>query len=88
MTEAYDKAVDFALVKGIDPQEHIDSLLRVPAEPVRLSPEQQACPHDQLEWLGWKGLFRCIGPDGGCGAEMVIPELEEARGLTVAFENK
>lgn len=34
--DAYDEAVEFALVKGIDPQEHIAA---------RLSPEQEECTH-------------------------------------------
>lgn len=45
---------------------------RAPAES-----EQQACPHDKVEYLGSNAMFRCIGPDGGCGAEMCIPEWED-----------
>lgn len=66
---------------------------RAPEQPIRLSPEQQACPHDKVEYLGHSALFVCVGrkvesTDGerlepGCGAEMVIPEYEENLRLSV-----
>ena len=59
------------------------AISRVPEKPIRLAPEQEACPHDKLKWLGYQGLFVCVEPDGGCGAEFVMPELEEALGLAL-----
>ncbi len=48
----------------------------VPEEAIRLSPEQEECPHPEegLEWDAYRGVFRC----GECGAQLVIPELAEA----------
>ena len=63
----------------------MSTLNRVPSWPVRLSPEQATCPHQEVRRIA-KGIFRCIGPDGGCGAELVVPEYEENLGLSVASE--
>lgn len=58
------------------------AVLRIPAEPVRLSPEQEGCSHPSFERMGIHSLFRCRE----CGAEMPIPELEEIADLDVATE--
>lgn len=59
------------------------TLSRVPETPIRLAPEQTACPHSgKWRWAGLEGVFRC----SDCGAPIVCPELSEIIGLEVASE--
>jgi hypothetical protein len=61
-------------------QNRAATLNRIPEQPVRLSPEQEECQHpeEKLAWDNYRGLFTC----GECGAQLVIPELEEGLGLS------
>lgn len=57
---------------------------RIPAEPIRLSPEQTACSHAILERRGVNSLFFCKD----CGAELVMPIEEEFSDLNAAWEQE
>jgi hypothetical protein len=81
--EPHDEQVEWEMTVGAEAADVEHEELRIPETPIRLTPEQQACPHEQLEWQGCKGIFRCVGPDGGCGAELVVPELEEGLGVSI-----
>jgi len=50
-----------------------------PEQPVRLSPEQEACLHIQTTWLRYSCLFTC----DECGALLILPEQAEVLGLCV-----
>ena len=50
----------------------------VPTEAVKLSPEQEECPHMSVTWDGFKQLFTCKE----CGGRIVVPDLAEALGFT------
>ena len=72
--ELFDKEIEKALMCGEDPQEHMDSLTRLPSNIMRLSPEQRECghPEETLSFDSWNQVMKC----GTCGAELLISDVE------------